>query len=149
MDYQHILVAIDLSDESDHVMQRAAKMAKISHAKLSMLHVIEPLSFAYGGDLPLDFSGLQEDIHQQALKQLQHFAKAYDVAETDQHLTMGRTENEIRTCAEKLGCDLIILGTHARSGLALLLGSTSSNVLHGVACDVLSVNVKHIQTPKS
>lgn len=145
MDYQHILVAIDLSNESNHVMQRAAAVAKISNAQLSVLHVIEPLSFAYGGDLPLDFSGLQDDIHQQARKQLQDFAETYNIDDAHQYLIVGRTEHEIRTCAEKLDCDLIILGTHARSGLALLLGSTSSSVLHGVSCDVLSVNVKNLQ----
>lgn len=145
MDYQHILVAIDLSEESELVAQRAAAIANAFDAKLSLVHVLEPLSFSYGGDLPLDFTGLQDDIQKQAKKQLVAFAEQHAIPSENQHLIVGRTEHEIRECADKLGCDLIVLGTHARSGLALLLGSTSSSVLHGVNCDVMSVNVKRMQ----
>ena len=38
--------------------------------------------------------------------------------------------------------DLIVLGTHGRHGLGLLLGSTASGVLHGCPCDVLTVRIK-------
>jgi len=43
--------------------------------------------------------------------------------------------------ADEQGADLIIVGSHGRHGLALLLGSTANGVLHGAACDVLAVRV--------
>ena len=39
-------------------------------------------------------------------------------------------------------CDLIVVGSHGRHGLALLLGSTANDVLHGAPCDVLAVHLK-------
>ena len=56
--YANILIAVDLSDESALVAQRAHAVAAGSSAQLHVIHVIEPLSFAYGGDIPMDFSGI-------------------------------------------------------------------------------------------
>ena len=64
--YQSILVAIDLSEDSTSVLQRARDLADTSGAQLHLIHVIEPLSFAYGGDIPMDFSGIQEEIQQRS-----------------------------------------------------------------------------------
>jgi universal stress protein A len=37
--------------------------------------------------------------------------------------------------------DLVVVGSHGRHGLSLLLGSTANGVLHGAGCDVLAVRV--------
>ncbi|NQD94608.1 universal stress protein, partial [Pseudomonas sp. CrR25] len=58
MPYQHILVAVDLTEECDPVMQRAQKLASSNHAKLSVVHVVEPMAMAFGGDVPMDLSML-------------------------------------------------------------------------------------------
>ncbi len=44
--------------------------------------------------------------------------------------------------AKEHDCDLIVVGSHGRHGLALLLGSTANDVLHGAPCDVLAVSLK-------
>lgn len=140
--YQHILLCIDLSDESDQVAARAAALRDSSAAKLSVIHIIEPLSFAYGGDIPMDFSNVQAEIHKQASKQLAAFADKYAIAQSDQHIVVGRAETEIHRFAKDQQVDLVVVGSHGRHGLALLLGSTANSVLHGAACDVLAVRVK-------
>ena len=43
--------------------------------------------------------------------------------------------------AKDIGADLIVVGSHGRYGLALLMGSTANGVLHGATCDVLAVRV--------
>ncbi|HSB98110.1 MAG TPA: universal stress protein, partial [Spongiibacteraceae bacterium] len=48
-DYNTILVAVDLSEEAGEVAARAARIATAQGAQLHVVHVIEPLSFAYGG----------------------------------------------------------------------------------------------------
>ncbi len=63
-EYTKILVAIDLSEDSSVVVERARAIADLEGAELHLLHVIEPLSFAYGGDIPMDFSSIQEEIQQ-------------------------------------------------------------------------------------
>ena len=142
--YTKILVAVDLSEESAKVAQRGHAIANNNSAELHLIHVIEPLSFAYGGDIPMDFSGIQDEIHQQATQQLKRFAEANGIDEEHRHIILGRPEVEIHATAEELGADLIVVGSHGRYGLALLLGSTANGVLHGAHSDVLAVRVgKH------
>lgn len=139
--YNTILLAVDLSEEADQVAARAAGLAGAHNAKLHVVHVIEPLSFAYGGDIPIDFSTIQEEIQKQAQTQLQELCARLSIPAEQLHLVMGRPENEIHTLAKNLGADLIVVGSHGRHGLALLLGSTANGVLHGATCDVLAVRV--------
>ena len=139
--YKKILVAIDLSEDSTPVVQRARALAEANGAELHLIHVIEPLSFAYGGDIPMDFSGIQEEIHQQATQQMRRFAEKNNVDEQHQTIVMGKPEVEIHSTAEELGTDLVVIGSHGRHGLALLMGSTANGVMHGASCDVLAVRV--------
>lgn len=140
--YTHILVGIDLSGEANQVLERAAKIAKDDGASLSVVHVIEPLSYAYGGDLPLDFSGIQEEIQRQAQKRMEQVGEKYGLTLSQLHIVTGRPEREIHRLAQQVTADLVVVGTHGRHGLALLLGSTANGVLHGTPCDVLAVKVK-------
>lgn len=139
--YHRILVAIDLSEDSALVVQRARAIAGQGTAQLHLIHVIEPLSFAYGGDIPMDFSGIQDEIHQQATAQLLRFGENNDIPADRQHIVLGKPEVEIHSTAEDIGADLIVVGSHGRYGLALLMGSTANGVLHGASCDVLAVRV--------
>ena len=122
-------------------MARAQAIAQNNAAQLHLIHVIEPLSFAYGGDIPMDFSGIQEEIHQQATTQLQRFAEANDIPSSNHHIVLGKPEAEIHAKTEELGIDLIVVGSHGRHGIGLLMGSTANGVLHGATCDVLAVRV--------
>lgn len=141
--YQKILVAIDLSEESEQVAARARAICN-GACELHLIHVIEPLSFAYGVDIPMDFSGLQDEIQEQATNQLRQFAAKNSIDQNHQHIVLGRPEVEIHALAEEIGADLIVVGSHGRYGLALLMGSTANGVLHGASCDVLAVRVgKH------
>lgn len=140
-DYVKILVAVDLSEDSNLIVQRARAVASGASAELHIIHVIEPLSFAYGGDIPMDFSGIQDEIYQQATAQLQRFAESNGVDEAHRHIVMGRPEVEIHSLAEELKADLIVVGSHGRHGLALIMGSTANGVLHGAKRDVLAVRV--------
>lgn len=139
--YSRILMAVDLSEDSDKVAERALAIAKNNEAELHVIHVIEPLSFAYGGDIPMDFSGIQDEIHQQAAQQLEKFATRHGISEACRHVVLGQPEVEIHALAEESGADLIVVGSHGRYGLALLMGSTANGVLHGATCDVLAVRV--------
>ncbi len=142
--YHKILVAVDLSEDSAQVAQRGHAIATNNNAELHLIHVIEPLSFAYGGDIPMDFSGIQDEIHQQATQQLKRFAESNGIDEQHRHIVLGRPEVEIHATAKELESDLIVVGSHGRHGLSLLMGSTANGVLHGASCDVLAVRVgKH------
>lgn len=139
--YKNILLAIDLSEEADQITAKAQSLATSNQTTLHIVHVIEPLSFAYGSDIPMDFSGIQQEIHKQAQTQLTEFSAKYGIATEHQYIELGRPENEVHRLAKELAADLIIVGSHGRHGLALLLGSTANAVIHGATCDVLAVRI--------
>ena len=138
-DYHRILLAVDLTDECRRVAKRAGALA--AAGELHIVHVIEPLSLAYGGDIPMDLTAVQDQIHDQARTHLANFAADFAIPPERRHLVFGRPESEIHRLAEAEDMDLIVVGSHGRHGLALLLGSTANGVLHGASCDVLAVRV--------
>ncbi len=139
--YQHILVGLDLSEESPQVIAKAAGLAQACDARLSLAHVIEPLTFAYGGDMPVDLSEVQEQLQLKAEQELRRLAGLVDYPVQQQHVLVGQPATELQYLSKELEADLIIVGSHGRKGFALLLGSTSNSVLHGAICDVLAVRV--------
>ncbi|WP_439134160.1 universal stress protein [Pseudomaricurvus sp.] len=140
--YTQILVSLDLSEESKQVLERAVTLASANNAKLSLVHVVEPLTFAYGGDIPVDLTEIQEQLQTQANEQLALLAKPHNIPADAQNVLVGQPVAEIHELADQLSADLIVVGSHGRKGLALLLGSTANGVLHGAKRDVLAVRVQ-------
>ena len=140
--YQHILVGLDLSEnESKIVLDKAKQLAKANQAKLSIVHVVEPLTFSYPGDIPVDLSTTQMASQKHSEEQLAKFTQAIDYPLAYSKVVVGQTAPEMRQLADDIGADLIAVGSHGRHGLALLLGSTASDLLHGAKCDVLAIKV--------
>ena len=137
--YQQVLVAVDLTAESRQILDKAIQVA--GEAEVHLVHVIEPLAYAYGGDIPMDLSEVQNQLQQQAAQQLTQLAQSCSLSNDNQHVLIGQPTGEIHRLAEEKNVDLIVVGSHGRQGLALLLGSTANGVLHGVKCDVLAVRV--------
>ena len=98
---------------------------------------------AFGGDVPMDLSQLQQQQFDQAKERLERLIAKYPQLHKDYcHLNYGQPRQEIHALAKAQNCDLIVVGSHGRHGLALLLGSTANDVLHGAPCDVLAVSLK-------
>lgn len=142
--YKHILVALDLSAESQQVVDRVKALFgnQTPTTRVSLLHIQEPLSFAYGGDIPLDLTEIQGKLESEAKGRLSEIGSDLGIPANEQHIIMGQPANEIRRFAKDQQVDLIVLGSHGRSGLSLLLGSTANGVLHGAKCDVLAVRIQ-------
>ena len=104
--------------------------------------MLEPISIAYGGEFPVDLGDLHKELEKQAMSQLRELGQKLGVPEDRQYLEVGITEKEILRVAEDKGADLIVIGSHGRHGLALLLGSTANAVLHHAKIDVLAVRIK-------
>ena len=140
--YKTIIAAVDLSPDTQNVISKAKGIADAAGGKLHLVHIVECLNLNYGGDIPLDFSDIQQEMQNQAKIRLSQVGVESDVPPLQQHLLVGRPENQIRELAEELDANLIVVGSHERHGLALLFGSTADGVLHGACCDVLAVRCK-------
>ena len=77
-----------------------------------------------------------------AREALQRLAERLEIQDAEQRVEVAASTKEgILETARELGADLIVVGSHGRHGLALLLGSTANAVLHGAPCDVLAVRI--------
>ena len=139
--YQTILLAVDLHPSCDELItQRAVDIANVYKANLTIVHAVEPLSVygpavAYVGDI-------ENQIFKDAQTELNRLGKKYNIPFAQQITEKGGAKPVILEQAKKLNADLIIIGSHGRHGIALLLGSTANGVLHQAPCDVLVIRVK-------
>lgn len=141
--YKNILFAADLSENCDYVAKHAAEIAKVMHAKLSMIHVLAYTPIAYAGEfsIPVD-AELEQTMEKQAKAHLARLGKKYNVAKEDQHIAQGSVKLAVTELAEKLKTDLIIVGTHGHEGLGIILGSQANAILHAAKSDVWVVRIK-------
>lgn len=142
--FHKILVAVDLTKQSDLVMQTAHSIGQAFGSELYVVHVIEPVAMAYNDNILFDLSSLEKEIETAAKNHLKKLSELYHISEANQYILFGKPATKIHALAEEINADLIVIGTHGRSGIASLLGSTANSVLHGSKCNVLTVRVTDI-----
>ncbi|PLY13945.1 MAG: universal stress protein UspA [Sedimenticola sp.] len=140
--YQHILLATDFSDESERVVNKAIELVQQNGARLSLIHIVEYTGTIYTGEIPLpETLDIDQELAAQAEAKLKSMNEEKNLGATS-HVEIGIPKKEITRIAEENGVDLIVIGSHGKHGLQLLLGSTANGVLHLAKCDVLAVRVE-------
>jgi universal stress protein A len=138
--YQHVLVAIDLGENSATVLQHAAPVAEMCDARLTVLHVVN-----YSPSPDIDYvippsDETEKKLIQAAEQRLQELLEREALTSGVATIVIsGRPKVEIARVADREKVDLIVVGAHGRHGLTGLLGSTTDRVLHHATCDVLTV----------
>ena len=144
-DYQHILLAVDFSEQGVYVAEKARSLAYRYQAKLSIIHVLDNIPMPdtnYGTVIPLDQDSSYDLLEAEKAKLMQLGARLHvDLA--NRWLLWGVPKQEIIRIAEQEKVDLIVVGSHGRHGLALLLGSTANSVLHHALFDVLAIRLQN------
>lgn len=137
--YKHILFATDLTEDTEYLVEKVRAMRGLTNAKLSLVHVVEPLpgySYAY-----LGIEDIEGQLLNEARQSIAKLGEKFKVGQSDVFVEIGPTKTKILKIAEDVNADLIICGSHGRHGLSLLLGSTANAILHGAKCDVLTVRL--------
>ena len=146
MTYRNILVAVDTTDEAEEVVKAARELADEKDSTISVVTVIRPMADFYVNLFSILEDGAGIGIDSQAVEHatewLSDLTKRYGIDDSAVNVIVGTPAVEIRQLAEKINADLIVLGTHGRHGLGLMLGSTANAVLHGAPCNVLTVKVR-------
>lgn len=139
--YRQVLIAVDLGDDSVRVVERGLEIASHDGAKTCLLHVVEfiPLDPAGEALLPSPVD-LEDEMVNGARARLDALSARF-AGRLETRLEVGIIKLEILRVAAKSRADLIVLGSHERHGLALLLGSTEKAILHKAHCDVLAVHL--------
>ena len=135
-----VLVATDFSEASDEAIDRAIEMAKQSSAAVEIIHVIELAEeFPFGTThFEADYGALYANVDLQLSRRADRFRQAGLACETK--IVEGSASTEIAARGRAIGADLIVVGTHGRSGLAhAMLGSVAERVVRRASCPVLTV----------
>lgn len=141
--YSHILIAVDFSGGDDPVVTRAKDIADTSGARISLVHVVEPVALGLDHEtfMPQDLD-IDRKLVEVAGRQLDALMARHRLEQAGRFVEQGYTRREILRLAKEQAVDLIVVGSHGRSGVQLLLGSTANAVLHGAHCDVLAVRIQ-------
>ncbi|MBL8251963.1 MAG: universal stress protein [Candidatus Competibacter sp.] len=145
MGYRHVLFAADFSDEALMVGERAKEIAERCGARLSVIHVVENMNVNLSGGyelLPVLPELPDETLLREYRVALGKLAQRLNIGNAELWVVNAPSTKEgIFGAVKDHMIDLIVVGSHGRHGLALLLGSTANAVLHGAPCDVLAVRI--------
>ena len=132
-----ILHPTDFSPEAKHAFHIACSLAHDHGGRVIVLHAALPPVIGYGGALTPPPEG-----DWKALEQRLSEVKPPDPSVPVTHLLLeGDPVAEVLRVAQETNCDLIVLGTHGRSGLKrLLMGSVAEQIVRKAACPVLTVS---------
>jgi nucleotide-binding universal stress UspA family protein len=148
MQLKTILVPCDFSEHSEQAFRWALGMAEDWGAKLVLLHAVPLASQVSYPDamLLVDIPRLEAELKADAEKQLREFAakKATSAVPVEVRAILGDPVWEICQIAEQEHADLIVMGSHGRTGLAhVVLGSVAERVIRHAPCPVLVVRLPH------
>jgi len=146
MHFKTILFATDFSEGSDFAFESALSLARKFDSKLLIVHIInEPVDLR-GFYVPhISFDKLEEEIEQGAEKLMEKFCRAHlqDYSNYETFVLPGIPYDEIIKNAVQFNADLIVLGTHGRTGLDhVLFGSTAEKVVRKSPVPVMTIRIK-------
>ena len=143
MSFQKILCPIDFSPGSQQAMRVAARLANEADAELVLVHSWYVPPMAFSGEAALSPDILQElsDDAARGLASATRDLATFGVKRVTSQLLTGAPWHEIVAVAEQdPAYDLVVVGTHGRTGLArILLGSVAERIIRHAPCSVLAV----------
>jgi len=144
--FNNVLFATDFSECSDFALDYALSLARQYQGRLNIVHVInEPVDLR-GFYVPhISFEKLEEEIEAGARKMMESFCRTNlgEFSNYETFIIPGIAYDEIIKKAVELNADLIVLGTHGRTGLDhVLFGSTAEKVVRKSPVPVLTIRAK-------
>lgn len=137
MTYKHILVAVDLSEDSEVLAKKAAELACALNAKLSLVHIDVNFTDMYTGFMEINFAETQNAMLEAAQAKIQTLVQALDYPVSEIIVSSGDLCNEIRNAIKQINIDLVVCGHHKDFWSKLL--STSRQMINDSPVDMLIV----------
>jgi universal stress protein A len=138
--YNKVIIAVDFSESSQRVIDRALELVDNDHSKVVLAHVVEPIPKIWGMEsYATNPDDLQDKILEKTKEMLNELGDKIGI--TERRVMLGGPASKIRELQAGYEADAIVIGSHGHSGWKLMLGSTAINLLHGATCDVLTVYV--------
>ncbi|HXY54871.1 MAG TPA: universal stress protein [Nitrospirota bacterium] len=145
MQIKTILFPTDFSQGARAAMDHAISLARDYNARLILLYVIQDISIAeWYIPSSLSVADLVEDMQKSAWKEMDKWAEEVStkVKDVEKMVVRGVPFAEIIKTARDKKADMIVIGTHGRTGIDhMLFGSTAEKVVRKAACPVLTVRI--------
>ena len=153
--YKKILIAINLADapaqlsdkntghKSDNslIIGRGLAISGNKPESIHIIHACEHPITGYGESTGKNHTVTETQIRQQIFPALSLLAEYFHIPNENLHIAFGSPANVVHQLAQKIQANLIVSGSHGKSGLSLLLGSTATSILHDAKCDLLTVKI--------
>jgi len=142
-DWKRILCPIDFSDASRVALETACELARRFGAKVALFHAYPVPGYTFPDGSFVASTKMLEELAEQARRHLDEWkalAEAAGIAGVETATAVGEPAHEIVAFATEQHSDLLVLGTHGRTGLThALMGSVAERVVRKAPCPVLTV----------
>jgi universal stress protein A len=139
--YRKVLAVVDLGPDSPAVVRRARELCAVSGASLTLLHVVEFVPAEPLSDALLPTVQIEAELVERARARLITLANEPGSTAARSEVATGNVKAQITAFAREGQHDLIVIGSHERHGLSILVNLTEDTVLHAAPCDVLAVRL--------
>ncbi|MCA9162458.1 MAG: universal stress protein [Pirellulaceae bacterium] len=137
MNHRKILFPTDFSHTGDAALEMATSLARDQGAKLLIAHVEEPPAVYSAGEM---YYGMPNPMTEDLKAMLQQVKPTDESVPFEHHLVAGDPADAIVRLAEEEQVEMIVLGSHGRTGLSrLLMGSVTESIVRHAKCPVLTV----------
>lgn len=138
---KNVLFATDFSEASEAALPYAAAFSEYFGSQLHLTHVLPDVKFLRpGAPDPALFGPIYEDAHSNAHDKMRRLSKRMKAVPHQVYLPHGEISSVVSAMVQELEIDLVIAGTHGRTGLGrLIMGSVAEEILRQAPCPVLTV----------
>ncbi|HEY8426782.1 MAG TPA: universal stress protein [Sandaracinaceae bacterium] len=140
---RRVLCPVDFSPHSENAVRFAVELAEKLGAEVHLLHVYQLPVYALPDGAMMAGPEFTTKVTAELQKALSALAQSFEPAKLPTHLVEGVPYREVVRMTEELGADLVVMGTHGRTGLKhLLLGSVAERVVRSSSVPVITVPLR-------
>jgi len=158
MAIQKILIAVDDSRYADHAAEFGFEMARLCNAEVGLVNIIEPIIMPAGGSDSItgistevsmvdesEMVRIQKEAAENTVRRIQaQYAEDLKITNFTEY---GLTADGILKCSAEFGADMIVIGTHSRTGIdRLFMGSIAENVVRHSKVPILVVPLRESES---
>lgn len=145
--YKKVIVAVDFDGGAHTVLASAFKLLS-AKTEIRIINVVYNSMQEYNGYIGTSMFSyeamveFEKTVRKVNIPKLRALAIDCKLPDSDVIIQFGKAADAILDYADEEEADLIIVGSHGKHGVRLLLGSTANSILHRAKCDVLAVRIK-------
>lgn len=140
-EYKKILAAVDITDGSERIAERARDVAQRYGGTVILLHVVEYVPVEPMGEALLPAVQIEGELVERARLRIAELSAKLGLDHCERLVQTGNIKAEVVRIAQTRAIDLIVIGSRERHGVSILFNFTEDTVLHAAPCDVLAVRL--------